>query len=140
MKEEALKLANELSQYTINDGVDDLNKRTIAMIRRLVKELEELKHNNEELLKCLTAERKQSEPDYFILTQDHTWLSCDEDFYNKAKPTHKMKCYTTPQTKPLSDEEIMGISHQALEGCGFSKEFNFMVVFARAIEERHGIK
>ena len=40
MKDEALKLADELSQYTINDGVDDLNKRTIAMIRKLVEELD----------------------------------------------------------------------------------------------------
>ena len=65
MKTEALKLADELSQYTINDGVDDLNKRTIAMIRRLVEELDEKNYRILELTKrykALTWTDKQTKP------------------------------------------------------------------------------
>lgn len=40
--------------------------------------------------------------------------------------------YTHPQ-KELTDEEIIEISHKALEQSGLTKETNFMVVFARAI-------
>jgi len=42
--------------------------------------------------------------------------------------------YTTPQTKPLSDEEIWKI--YAITGLGKGMALRF----ARAIEERHGIK
>jgi hypothetical protein len=35
--------------------------------------------------------------------------------------------------RELSDEEIIEISHKALEQSGLTKETNFMVVFARAI-------
>ena len=46
-----------------------------------------------------------NEPSYFGLTNDHTWLSVDEDYYKKLKPTHRMKCYTHP-AKTLTDEKI----------------------------------
>ena len=43
--------------------------------------------------------------------------------------------YTTPQTKPLSDADIQQISHR------YHYTYNpDYVGFARAIEERHGIK
>ena len=42
--------------------------------------------------------------------------------------------YTTPQTKPLSDEEIWKIYSVTGLGKGMA------VRFARAIEKRHGIK
>jgi len=46
---------------------------------------------------------------------------------------------STPQTKPLSDEEILGITKDStiFEYREFDDD---MVRFARAIEERHGIK
>ena len=94
MKEEALKLADELDalhQYVPSEAP--------AMIRRLVEELDELKHDNEELLKCLTAERKQGEPVVY-------WDG--KHFASKEKSSlADIPLYTTPQTKPLSDEEIM---------------------------------
>jgi DNA topoisomerase IB len=37
-----------------------------------------------------------NKPSYFGLTNDHTWLSVDEEYYKKLKPTHRMKCYTHP--------------------------------------------
>ena len=48
--------------------------------------------------------------------------------------------YTTPQTKPLSDEEIIAIRDSCYVQSGIDEwEFDD-VNFARAIEERHGIK
>ena len=48
--------------------------------------------------------------------------------------------YTTPQTKPLTDEEIISIRDSCYVQSGIDEwEFDD-VNFARAIEERHGIK
>ena len=44
--------------------------------------------------------------------------------------------YTTPQTKPLSDEEIM----ECYENRNQYASPDHLLNFARAIEERHGIK
>jgi hypothetical protein len=48
----------------------------------------------------------------------------------------------TPQTKPLSDEEIleMTIWNKNLYELYVEMEKEDMIAFARAIEERHGIK
>ena len=102
IKEEALKLADELDEASKLES--DLNRpeneadfqKASAMIRRLVEELEELKHDNEELLKCLTAERKQGEPveDYSGETDDGV------KFVGELPDGHPLK-YPTPQTKPF---------------------------------------
>ena len=38
-----------------------------------------------------------NEISYFGLTNDHTWLSVDEEYYKKLKPTHRMKCFVYPK-------------------------------------------
>ena len=45
--------------------------------------------------------------------------------------------YTTPQTKPLSDEEIAEIWKGLWQGGNIG---HIAYTYARAIEERHGIK
>ena len=47
--------------------------------------------------------------------------------------------YTAPQTKPLSDEEISQVYKEVSEPFG-EKRLYEIHDFARAIEERHGIK
>ena len=54
------------------------------------------------------------EPSYFGLTNDRTWISVDEEYYKKLKPTHRMKCYTHP-VKELTDEEIEEIYRNSQE-------------------------
>ena len=130
MKEEALKLADELDklyQYVPSEAS--------AMIRRLVEELDEKNYRILELTKrykALTWNDKQGEPVAWMLTLPdgtHDWI-LDGNGCEGYIPL-----YTAPQTKPLSDDEIESI---------YYKDFNFedadMVKFARAIEERHGIK
>ena len=46
--------------------------------------------------------------------------------------------YTTPQTKPLSDEEIIKI--RQVTKANSTENWADTLGFARAIEERHGIK
>jgi len=99
MKEEALKLADELDvlhQYVPSEAPN--------MIRKLVEELNKLNG-------CLIAEQEHNE---------------------------------MLQTKPLSDEEITFLWHKSI-GLAISDEnlknnISHASIFARAIEERHGIK
>ena len=117
MKEEALKLADELDklyQYVPSEAP--------AMIRRLVEELD-----------------KQGEPVAWMLTLPdgtHDWI-LDGNGCEGYIPL-----YTAPQTKPLSDEEIWELHQEHIDEipCGHSMKTIGFVEFARAIEERHGIK
>ena len=66
-----------------------------------------------------------------------TFTEPDKYGWQSIKPL-----YTTPQTKPLSDEEIL----EAIKKSDFplaelsESAVRGMTNFARAIEERHGIK
>lgn len=51
--------------------------------------------------------------------------------------------YKTPQTKPLSDEEIKEVEQQVDKQYAeelIYRQDEWVYLFARAIEERHGIK
>ena len=61
-------------------------------------------------------------------------------FEKPLNSEHILACeplYTTPQTKPLSDEEITKVWVDSDWGDSEEEDILF---FARAIEERHGIK
>jgi len=125
MKNEALKLAYELDalhQYVPSEAPN--------MIRRLVEELDEKNYRILELTKrykALTWNDKQSEPVVY-------WDG--KHFASREKSSlADIPLYTTPQTKPLSDEEIKTL-HEQTSWFGISDP----IKFARAIEERHGIK
>jgi hypothetical protein len=112
MKEEALKLADELDalhQYVPSEAPD--------MIRRLVEELDKQK----EKAKWFEESNKM-----FKETRDSLAMAVMLD-----QTSHD----TTPQTKPLSDEEIINIwlpfATDGIKG---------KIEFARAIEKEHGIK
>ena len=66
-----------------------------------------------------------------------TFTEPDKYGWQSIKPL-----YTTPQTKPLSDDEICDIGHNlAISTTQIEDDWGFCIVeFARAIEERHGIK
>lgn len=126
MKEKALKLADELEalhQYVPSEAP--------AMIRRLVEELD-----------------KQSEPVAWIIQSKYgtPQLNWDARYRVRYDSTvvkqASIPLYTTPQTKPLSDEEIWELHQEHIDEipCGHSMKTIGFVEFARAIEERHGIK
>ena len=114
MKEEALKLADEL----LRDNTQ-LTVESAYMIRRLVEELE-----------------KQSSSIWDSFRRVHESCQCDS-----------CRRKTAPQTKPLSDEEIddytkayFNIHPEAKLSEQFKIKLYELQDFARAIEERHGIK
>ena len=76
------------------------------------------------------------EPSYFGLTNDRTWISVDEEYYKKLKPTHRMKCYTHPAELTLTKEEIHAVwasgQYYTLDKDGSIDEFHF-ADFAKAI-------
>ena len=129
MKEEALKLADEL----IRDNTQ-LTVESAYMIRRLVEELD-----------------KKSKPiNHYEPT---AWINhikqTGGDFYElnvsgRGEPLYRHP----PQTKPLSDDEIvdcvddyfglMALQHKYIYSIDQVQEYGLKL--ARAIEERHGIK
>ena len=120
MKEEALKLADELDKLYLEART---NIKASAMIRRLVEELDK---------QCKPI--NHYEPTAWINHIKQT----GGDFYELNVSGRGEPLYRHPsQTKPLSDEEIEEVIRKH-----WNKEYKNrgMMAFARAIEERHGIK
>ena len=120
MKEEALKLADILEGYEMPN--DTQMFEASAMIRKLVEELD-----------------KQGEPVAWMNPSQvlHGVIDARTYCLNGFIPL-----YAKPQTKPLSDEETHEIANKHLRT---QNQDGHLVVlgledFARAIEERHGIK
>jgi len=70
------------------------------------------------------------------------WKEEAIDQQQLAREYRKLYEEETPQTKPLSDEEIWELHQEHIDEipCGHSMKTIGFVEFARAIEERHGIK
>ena len=64
------------------------------------------------------------------MTEPVAWMDKETGQVSRVA-CYSIPLYTTPQTKPLSDEEI--------EKLASSKMWDYLT-YARAIEERHGIK
>ena len=131
---EALKLADEWDWMT-EEKLAKWGDDTQAMIRRLVEELDEKNYRILELTKrykALTWSDKQTKP-------EDIWTSC-LDCGKRVTGDSIHTC--SPQTKPLSDEEIWKLHDKHIDWipCGHSEKVIGFVEFARAIEERHGIK
>jgi len=76
-----------------------------------------------------------NEPSYFGLTNDHTWLSVDEDYYKKLKPTHRMKCYTHP-AKTLKNQRMIEVLEELSKYRLLSTaEINELVILRKAQEK-----
>lgn len=118
MKNEALKLADELNQIDEVEYSDLMViEKCIAMIRRLVEELDKQK----EKAKWFEESNKM-----FKETRDSLAMAVMLD-----QTSHDTK------QKPLSDEEILHIYNESYRNTLMGID---PLVFAREIEERHGIK
>ena len=139
MKNEALNIAYMLKTLRTNpnDGEVSFSINAIEevemMIRKLVAELD--KHQDkslDELMKWQQELDKQGEPVAW-LNNTTTFSEVNTGLGGKALID------TTPQTKPLSDEEIhmlIGLHIPVFN----EPKYDDLIKFARAIEERHGIK
>ena len=155
MKEEALKLADELAMKIFHgEHTDWLVNDAVYMIRKLVAELEERTNENTDLRVMIASKfaelDKQGEPVAWISKYSLKDIEqfCEIISLSPTKDDYfDTPLYTTPQTKPLSDEEILeilidkGICGRLKDGslCYWQADAD-LHDFARAIEERHGIK
>lgn len=127
MKEEALKLADEILLCT----TDPLHSKTSAVIRRLVKELDKQELNGGGFpVKNATYWKRQ----YNLMSAQNDRLK--SGIYHANEQIKYLESLA-PQTKPLSDEEIHDIWKSLWEGGNIG---HIAYNYARAIEERHGIK
>ena len=112
----AYELADELLNWTDNSDAANMLRQQADRIAELEKELSLCKQSEKE-----------------------GWRYADELEYHRKQLSANailIPCLSTPQTKPLSDEEI------AKEWSKFYPDVfhTHLIDFARAIEERHGIK
>ena len=137
MKEEALKLADDLEKGLYNLNNIDFEKAS-AMIRRLVEELDKAQYrkSNQKPYGYLCD---WGNTNYGITRQVFYYTqqgSATEDDWNEIPKVHKnLPLYTHPH-KELTNEEIDEVSKTIWERPWLEKHREF----ARAIEERHGIK
>lgn len=103
----------------------------VGRIYRLVKDIE---------FKLLT--QKQGEPVVWANVEEGVISPTFSWKISLTKKEGMIPLYTTPQIKPLSDEEIWELHQEHIDEipCGHSMKTIGFVEFARAIEERHGIK
>ena len=130
----AYELADQLKEYAGNNGYShndyaDTMTQSANMLRQQADRIAELEKGEE------VAGRFYWES----VVDGHVMAVPSEGtpHYNKDD----FPLYTTPQTKPLSDEEIDNICQEIACECQHieTDEWIYRVV-ARAIEERHGIK
>ena len=148
MKKEALKLADwledgEVEKYDIDEAS--------AMIRRLVEEFDKQKEKSDTALHTVPL----SEADRNLLNSNESISQhkaiMRKNAFNEYIPLflgndglpEGTLLYTKPQTKPLSDEEMMKVIEQV--ACSYDPyeiemSYDYEIRVARAIEERHGIK
>lgn len=151
MKEEALKLAVWLENMSKLGWADNFGQEldeASAMIRRLVEELDKQEKSDANLHLTPLPEADRSPLDSNESISQHKAIMRKNAFNeyiplflgNDGLPEGTL-LYTTPQTNPLSDDEIVSIWEKAnYESQYYEASDNFAIEFARAIEERHGIK
>ena len=154
MKEEALKLADELDalhQYVPSEAP--------AMIRRLVEELDKTERKYKDMHNLATQAmsqvhqlEKDKNKEYNSMTAKPTITKLDGKVIavTMTDDEHSITEVLWEAPKPLSNEEIDKVAsikmNQILMDLIDSEDWNkgctkqHLVNFARAIEERHGIK
>ena len=127
----AYELADELQKHGLNgDNYGLFNKRIQNMLRQQADRIVELEQNLSAYIVELELHK--------AMIQDLEKQSYRESHEGFSTIIDK----TTPQTKPLSDEEICKLFNEHT-GLGVNQKEALqadLIVFARAIEERHGIK
>ena len=124
----AYEIADELQKHGLNgDNHGLFNKRIQNMLRQQADRIAEL-------------ENKSKPVAWMEYIQDEEWEVWYTEPTDLPKGHSYKPLYLAPQIKPLSDEEIIAIRDSCYVQSGIDEwEFDD-VNFARAIEERHGIK
>ena len=155
MKEKALKLADELDEASKLES--DLNRpeneadfqKASAMIRRLVEELDKQEMETARVRIQFVSVADENNRLKNQLDKQQVWCDCGDGI----TPDCGAICgnclasmNTTPQTKPLSDEEIDWFIDDIVDAIGLNNDCMEEEWYARgrnvvkAVLERHGIK
>ena len=132
----AYELANELSEFMTEDEYTELDKtifKAVTMLRQQADRIAELEKFISDLKNITNAQGQKGcwDVDNYM-TGLFNGLEMALSIFEQREPQFKD---TTPQTKPLSDEEIKEVWLKRPANTAED-----VVRFARAIEERHGIK
>lgn len=116
-----------INNHFINDAMDEVE----SMLRQQAEKIKIMEIWEQQHLARIAELEKDSKPAYWVLKTGHGTK------FEEVKPyceiDYWQPLYTTPQTKPLSDEEIEAISETIVwRGSDLLWELDF----ARAIEER----
>ena len=130
MKEEALKLADELDEY-VKHGDVNLSNSYADMIRKLVAELDKCRGKNFDSI-IIDELNKKDKPVAWMTDEGKIVSNREKEKYEITFGDYCTPLYTSPLTKPLTDDEIINL-YAEINGNG-------ILAFARAIEERYGIK
>ena len=119
----------------LNDWACCANSKEVsAMLRQQADRIAELENQGEPVA-WWTGKYEDEGEDFMFPNTRQAHIDHPESATHEFFP---IPLYTTPQTKPLSDEEIIKIFNQIWNAGGNTN--GVMHRFARAIEERHGIK
>jgi hypothetical protein len=92
-----------------------------------------------------TTKQEQGEPFGYWFSDDPAVVAyAGSGFFKGSKPPNDavniIPLYTTPQRKPLTDEQIFAIGKELGLKCRLGGNTNIDIDYARAIEAAHGIK
>ena len=121
----AYELADELDKYLKGEEYDRLVWEAPTMLRQQADQIAELEKQDKPVAWSCWNEDMVDLPAIILFTEP------DKYEWQSIKPLYRH----SPQTKPLSDEEIQNIWYQHEKWLA-----TVPLSFARAIEERHGIK
>ena len=154
-------MANQLSAYELADEAKNIRntiealefvQKAVPMLRQQADRIAELEKGGcGNCHACLVGVMENGYPvtmQRMIVCPDCGNKRCPKASNHRHQctgsnePNQRGSIYTTPQTKPLSNDEIleMTIWNKNIYELYVEMDKEDMIAFARAIEERHGIK
>ena len=128
--------------YKGNDRIAELEKlleHSVGSDCREMRYIQEIENKDVRIAELEKDLKKYDQLAWDDLNKSKTiWCNCGDSIAADSGAKCGICASTTPQTKPLSDEEIIKIFNQIWNDGGNTN--GLMHRFARAIEERHGIK
>jgi len=147
------ELENALSRYelrdlehtthiaTLENQLDKCSHHEAMAHQGYMERIAELSKNVDELEEeLLKAPQTNAKPVAWIGNNELQFGFTDTRVTNEKESWDDIPLYTTPQTKPLSDEEIIAVFESPFHPQTTGRINDEVIAFARAIEERHGIK
>lgn len=141
----AYELADELQKMFVGEEYDRLIHEIPDGLRQQADRIAELEKENSNLKYEISSgawQPKEATDQELFNIYAHLQDTYEGNNFPVELGRKILKLYTAPQTKPLNDEEIFDLTTWKKNPYELYVEMEKedMIAFARAIEERHGIK